>query len=313
MPEPDQDDARPWRRNWLSFRLTTLFAIITLIAIAAASPRVYRQIQIARFQSYAGKDLRSLPESERKKLRAIINDLQPHLIIEKNFRPNDLWYLWRMQTGKETRFVLFHSSTAALVAPSDSHAYLRIFHADGQQIGSAYFTTGWHIEITDAAVISEPGFDASILRIDTDAVVPEEIEQQYYALQDDQFLLLRLVDGRGTPVRNNYLVPRHQIGPESPTRSEAEWIAALSDPRPAEKLRTLTWLAGEHGLPGEPDYDLTKTAGPEAELVQELRANPEVRATVTGYLESDNPWIVDAARLALESMTRPLEANPNVP
>lgn len=78
-----------------------------------------------------------------------------------------------------------------------------------------------------------------------------DVAKQFYALVNDDVLLIRLEDKAGHLIRNTYGAPNHTFGFTITGRSANEWKAALESGDFAEVLATLTWLSGTHLDPKE--------------------------------------------------------------
>jgi hypothetical protein len=219
-----------WRR-WLTFRLSSLFLVVTVAAIVCAFPRLYRQLQFERFKTFAGQDIRKLSEAEQARFTSVVGSLipseQPHLSLI--FRHN--WYVWKLQGNGRTRFMLFQGEPITSI-PGISQAHIHLIDAFGHIVGQYSFSTGWRIDINDAAMESNPMVGETVIVVKTSPVINgADIATQYYAIQDDKVVLIRMEDNQGIALANHYGAPNHTIGPEAAKRTESEWANGLSSPR----------------------------------------------------------------------------------
>jgi len=204
-----------------------------------------------------------------------------------------------------TRFVLFRGEPITSI-PGTSSAHIFLFDASGRLVAQSEFSTGWRIDIRDAAVLTDRVKGEKLIRINTGPVIGgSDIRTQYYALIDDALALVRLEDSSGSCIQNEYAAPNHTIGPEAITRTETEWIRALSAPRLAEILRTLVWLGGRHSrLIANPGNVHTESYN-DAALHLNVRTNPKTKVLLEGLAANPDPWIADAAQIALRSLEEP--------
>ncbi|MCC9606753.1 hypothetical protein LOC68_16280 [Blastopirellula sp. JC732] len=308
-PTTSETKTAPQRRRWFSFRLTTLFLLVTIVAIAAAYPHMRLQVQLWRLQSYVGRDLRTATDSERWTLGRIIKSLQApvdKIFFDKSFHPQTCWRLLRMETGGETRFVLLQHRTTdprllqALSSsgdptvtddPGQSDAIVLLYDSQGKLIYHRRLVTGWHIDQMEAKLVADSNLGEPLLCIFAGNAAPDEVAKQYYALTSDECRLVRLENQAGDAVRDRYVDPEERIGPEPPLRTQAEWTTALYDPSKTEILRTLTWLSGS-----------TNNSSAEGKQISGVRQEPAAKVALADLLDSDDAWISEAARLALESI-----------
>ena len=283
-----------FNRKWLTFRLSTLFLVMSSAAVVCGYPHIRRQIQFQRFKAYVGQDIRNLPESERESFSAIINDLIPdqpqgiYAILDG--REN--WFAWRLPTENGIRFVLFQGNPIWEI-PSASGANIYLFDDWGRLVGQSSFSTGWRIDITDAAIISDEIKGESLIAVTTGpSIGGRSIAKQYYAFLDENVVLVRLEDKTGAFVGNEYW--SHDIGPATIARTEGEWIGALNSSDPIELLRTLTWLAGKHNSPFR--------GRSERRLPVDIREYPEMGPVVDALTQNAHPWISEAALQLQQSL-----------
>lgn len=211
-PNTSEPESAPKRRRWFSFRLTTLFLLVTIVAIVAAYPHMRVQVQLWRLQSYVGRDLRAAPYSEQQLLGQIIKSLQPFdqaIFFDKSFHPQTCWRLWRMKAAGETHFVLLQHRTTdprlqqmlnsgvVTDASSQSEAIVLLYDSQGKHIDNWRFPTGWQLDAMDAELVEAADSGEPLLCIYLVDGEPDHMAKQYYALRDDGCILVRLEDGAG--------------------------------------------------------------------------------------------------------------------
>lgn len=294
-----------WRR-WLTFRLSTLFLAVTVAAIVCALPRLYRQLQFERFKTFAGQDIRKLSEAEQTRFAAIVNSLIPNEQTHLSLIFHQNWYVWKLQCEGTTRFVLFQGEPITSI-PGTSQAHVHLFDAFGQVVGQTSFSTGWRIDILDAAIESNPLAGETVIVVKTTPVINgADIATQYYAIQHDNVVLIRMEDHQGVAIANHYGAPNHTIGPEAVRRTESEWMRGLSSLRVTEVLRTLAWIGGSHAEPMQNPGNVYREDFDSSTLHVIVCQRADVRRAVLELASSSsNPWVVEAAKLALKNIKTP--------
>jgi len=276
-----------FKRQWLTFKLSTLFLIVSAAAVLFGYPHIRRQIQFHRFQAYVGQDIRNLPESERESFSAIVNDLVPDQPrgVRALIDGRENWFVWHLSTEDGMRFVLFQGDPIKDI-PGNSGAYIYLFDARGRLVGQSSFSTGYRMDITDAAIVSDEIKGESLIAVSTGpAFGREDIAKEYYAFLGDNVVLVRLEDKTGAFVGNDYCSSHHTIGPATMARTDGEWIEALKSSDPVEMLRTLTWLGGKHNSPWR---------APGEESLQ-VRNHPDIASAVDVLTRNPHPWVSEAA------------------
>jgi hypothetical protein len=108
-----------------------------------------------------------------------------------------------------------------------------------------------------------------------------EDQYQYYAMVEDEPVLVRLRSAGGELAPNNYADPEERVGPPPPADAVDRCEALLSSDQTVHVLRALTWLGGHH---------------PEDSPWTELRKRPSVERKIRELADSTNHWIAEAAR-----------------
>jgi hypothetical protein len=120
------------------------------------------------------------------------------------------------------------------------------------------------------SIIGVPG----IIILTRPVINRRDIARQYYALHNDNAVLVRLESSDGSMTRNRYTTSNHQIGPTVEERSVEEWEAALHSADDVELLLALMWIGGIHddpATPGNPGVRPNWGEGGSVEQVRQLR------------------------------------------
>ena len=90
-------------------------------------------------------------------------------------------------------------------------------------------------------------------------------------------------------------------GPAPLLRTETEWTSDLLSVDRLAVLKALVWLGGIHGdlKEGEEPRPDREEEG-QIRLVRQLRQNPTVNARLRELSQSKDPWVSEAASLALD-------------
>jgi len=288
--------SKRWR--WFTFRLSTLFVAITVMAIVFAWPRIWREIQLWRFKSYVGKDIRKLPEAEQLAFRQIVKSLlnkpREELLW---FGPED-WFVWRVNSDLGPRLMLFQGRPLFMI-PGQSSADVHLFTESGVLMGTTHLATGWRINIENAELLTDQLPGEYVIRVDTSTEINgADITKQYYALLADKVALIRMENSQGEMVANWYGAPNHTIGQEIDVNEDSDFVAALGHQRATEVLRSLVWLGGSHGKPNRNPGNVSVEEYEQAALHERLIRQAATRRAVDKLIEHSNRWIAEAARQA---------------
>lgn len=245
--------------------------------------------------SFENRDISNIDQSQARKLGEAIDVLVGKR--ENQFLFPRLISKISDRVGEKT-YVLVEESPLITI-PGNSGLSVHVFTLDGSLLKSSVFLTGWRIGLTDIRIsylsqIGRSGLDVS----SEPSVNGRDIAKQFYALIDDQVLLIRLEDKRGHLIRNVYGAPNHTFGLTIAGRSAAEWEKTLKSTDTAQVLATLTWLSGGHLNPKDsvPDFDHENMV--EAQLAEAVRARNGVKAALKQLSASKNKWVREAAKLA---------------
>jgi len=254
---------------------------------------------------FENQNLSKLAKPEREKIQRTIDAL-----VGK--RENQLrfpWFLKKISEAKGlTRYALIEESPLITI-PGNSGMSVHIFGPNGALIRSFAFETGWRIAVTDIRVAHLRQIDRDVIEVRSEPVINgRDVAKQFYALVNDDVLLIRLEDKAGHLVRNAYGAPNHTFGFAITGRSANDWEQTLVSDDPAEVLATLTWLSGTHLDPKEP-LPVPPTGWPEisheelaeARTAGEVRSRESVQRRLKTLLASENLWVRQAANLARKS------------
>lgn len=252
------------------------------------------------FLEYRGSDLQRSDEGTRERAATLLAELIPERVRADEYR----WGLatWRVASvgsGASAAVVVFEGWHIPTV-PGVSSARTHVFSPTGAHLSSVSFWTGWRIDIGGVAISDSPHGFPLIDLTSGPKFKGRDVRHQLYSVIDGRVALLRLEGPNGESLNNNYIVPNATIGPPVPERSLEAWEAALQSENPAEVLRTLFWLGGEHDVEGRSYV----TEEDRVVLVAGLRKSERVRKSIAALEGSSDPWIREAARMALDEESR---------
>lgn len=209
----------------LRFKLKTLFLLVTLVALVFAAPSIWHQVQLLRLKSYANRNLGTLEEHERLTVTSIVDSVLKRESQFDSFDRGPLpWFLWSRPNGN----YVFLELIPMLCSHSNSHARVTIFDDNGRLLNEVQFQTGYSLDVEDAERITLESTAELVFAIDSipaggpvdlvDGRYCREkqgrgIRRQYYAVIDNQPVLLRLEGIMGNSMPNG--ADHFKIGPES--------------------------------------------------------------------------------------------------
>ncbi len=213
----------------LNFR--TLLVLLTIVAVAFATPFLWKQFQFQRLKSYIDCDLKSLTAPEQQRFNSIANSVLN--------RPDDTgsflasWKcpccLWKHPSGK---LVLLEFSHLRSI-PGQSSASVTVIAKGGHLISRTEFPTGWRIDVVDAERIDPESTTEFLFVINSKSVMGRGgVAKQFYTIIEDRPFLLRLEDFNGTLLSNG--TENYRIGPELPEQFDATLLDNLKSTLPAK-------------------------------------------------------------------------------
>jgi len=175
-----------------------------------------------------------------------------------------------------------------------------LFDKQGTFHGTTRIALG-HGLIASRAYVAYEEFDHHLIGVELGGQMDRGgvRERQYYALQKDAIVLVRIEDSMGEPLRNLYAFEGNVRGPSLPLRTSKEWVEALRSKEVPTVLNALVWLGGTHVAPMDGDLAPGMESWRDALVADQVRRDPNVRALLEEYRTSRNLWIREAAGLAL--------------
>jgi len=253
--------------------------------------------------AYEGENLQQLDELSVDNLLDLLERFFPEYSQSSSI--TDPYYVWRVYVQKKTlRYVIVDGEQLQRI-PGASRACITLFDETGKLIRSDEFSTGWRIDIEGMVKMQDSIIGVPVIVILTRPVISgRDIARQYYALYNDNTVLVRLENSDGSITRNRYTTNNHVIGPTVKERSVEEWEAALHSTHEVETLLALMWIGGIHDDPVKPGDYGTRPYWGESKYVKQvhhLRGLELVQETLSWLMKSSNQWIREAAELAASS------------
>lgn len=213
------------------------------------------------------------------------------------------WHLWRHELPHERPGYVLFEGQHLFEIPGTSSATVHVLSRSGAVLGSTEFSTGWRIDLQEAAYRDHPELGRIIEVASAPTIGGRSIRRQMYGIIENRVALLRMEDGEGNLLRNDFANPNHTIGPPPPDRTANEWEDSLDSNNPQVVLESLTWIGGFHRLDPNPPppnafVEDTKTG----QLVAAMRERAGVRNAVARRSKSEVAWIREAADKALEAL-----------
>ncbi len=219
----------------------------------------------------------------------------------------DPYYIWRIQYPKiNSRYVIVCGQELQRI-PAASRAVISLYDDARKLVVTSEFSTGWRINITDMELIEKSIIGTPIVVILSRAFINgRDIARQYYALCNDEIVLVRLEDSNGSITPNRYTHHNYLVGPPLPKRTIDEWESALQLSNELENLRALMWIGGIHEdriANDQPTHQSRvvrpyRGASQYVEEVRQLRTRRNVQEYLSRLMQSDTQWIREAAQLA---------------
>jgi hypothetical protein len=185
--------------------------------------------------------------------------------------------------------------------PSEFELHVVVTRPDGAVSHEEKFSGGWRMMVTTGALSAHGEAGPGLLELQSQPVRNGGwVSRQYYRVQGGRLWLVRLEDPSGKIEPNFYSPLHYTIGPKVPEWKGEEWARALASNDPGQVLGALVWLGGVHSEPTAPPPNANSESLESASLVKSVRAKPEVKRQLGLLKDSSNPWIAEAAKLALE-------------
>lgn len=246
-----------------------------------------------------GKDLRKLDENKVKELRRAITKLVPKRIYRGYFDFSP-WYFWEFKKTEGQRHYLLFEADNTGPHPGFTRIRLTLLDKRGRLNSETTFHTGWRCYLQDVKLVPATKTSFSMIALETDSWLGPDSSKQYYAWIEDRFDLVRLEKSNGSATRNNYYVKHFRCGPPLPKQTESAWETDLVSGDRLKLLRGLLWLGGRHwDLRAGDQPDKQHEEFDDIRLVRNVRARKKVIARLNELTKSEDPWLREAAELAL--------------
>ncbi|MCX5660454.1 MAG: hypothetical protein NTW19_12130 [Planctomycetota bacterium] len=237
--------------------------------------------------------------------------------LDKNFFKAFLpWWVAEFNAGSATWMVM--ECRPARMVPGESVVRLHCFDAQWRPLFTQTFPVGHRFGIGHVRLLRENPLGRDLLMIKaycqgpfwtvegkpTRPAFEQGIhERQFYARRGDELVMVRLEDDEGKLV-HAYVTNRPlRKGPAPHRLTAQQWIARLESADPVERLTGLIWLTGGHEASVSSVRKSDRRESVEESRVYEaVRDSPRTPAVLHELEGSDNPWLRDYARFALESV-----------
>jgi hypothetical protein len=264
-------------------------------------------------KGYCGRDLRNLEPDQIRDLLGHLSTLgleyDPDLVAR--YGPWNVWDFGRkeepplyllFEAGKKREFRSGNQVIRLHPHPSATRVYMTLLDGSGKVVSQTGLTTGWRCYLRDARLqpIGDGDYPLVVLETELGGGPGPDVGRQYYAWVGQQnFDLVRLEDTRGGATRNRHYIEHFRCGPEIAWQTVEEWEADVCSADRWRVLRALVWLGGFHWdlKPNGTDVRQYEDAD-QVHVLRKVRAREKVIARLRDLVESDDPWLREAARLA---------------
>ena len=161
--------------------------------------------------AYEGNDLQQLDDVGVDNLLDLLEKLFPEYSQSSSI--TDPYYIWKVYAQKNTlRYVIVDAEQLQRI-PGASRACISLFDEAGILVGSSEFSTGWRIDIKGMVKMQDSIIGVPVIIISTRPFINgRDIARQYYALFNDNAVLVRLENSDGSITRNRYTTSNHCKG-----------------------------------------------------------------------------------------------------
>jgi hypothetical protein len=207
------------------------------------------------------------------------------------------WRVFRFRPDTPEERVVLLRKRPLYEIPGSEDFIANVLSGAGRRLSSVEFSGGWRMETDDARLHARPGDpDVYVELRSKPAINGANVPRQYFGLDRDRLVVVRLQSPDGSLRRNRYDAPNHTIGPAQEHRTPEARLDDLRSDRTPRVLAQLTWLGGVHFLPSEPvDRTVRYQSDVEIRDVAAVRAHPGIRTRVLELRKSADPWIREAA------------------
>lgn len=216
------------------------------------------------------------------------------------------WHVWHFKnTAKEDRYVLFSGKPLQQI-PGKSGAVVRLFSANGKQLGIWSISTGWRIDIKSAEFRYDKNLQAPTIIINTaPSINGRNIAKQFFAFHDNILYFVRAENGTGQLIRNNYMVPNWTLGYNVSNRKKNQWLEDLKSDSMVTQLAALTYIGGVHMNPNKPSHENYHSESvEEANIAKEVRSDPSAKEIIKRLAQNESDWLREAAEIASKPEVR---------
>ncbi len=289
-----------------------LGSIILLLATGVALPAAAQELPPAGLAEFVGKDLQRLDDiatlgfrnryekltGERLPLKGDLNSTQPRWVKPFASGPSQ-WAMVATNPGYSN--------------PGFSDAKVDVFDKNWKRIATEGFLTGYRLHLRSVDVdednpLKQPVLVAKLIPTsdlfveDRNAKIARE-KRQYYALAGERWVTVRFEKGQSQLVRTSYAGRVTVNGPQPPKRTKDEWITQLKSENAVEQLAALVWLSGRHLRSTDRRNENTfEESIEDSRLFESVRDADEMASLLNKLTMSENSWVRDAARLALQTV-----------
>ena len=192
-----------------------------------------------------------------------------------------------------------------LMVPGGSSACLQTFDKSGNRLLTSCFQSGWRMTPESASLEFSRDAVSEVLVLHLSQFIGGyDIARQYYAFDEHSLRLIRLEDSAGKAFPAEFVNPNFEIGPPPTTATTtAAWLALLDSRERSEVLSALTFLGGRHVDEVLTADDGTPRRSRYAATFLSLMDDPRIRERLEQHARSHEPWIREAALLALRPPT----------
>jgi hypothetical protein len=269
------------------------------------------EIALSGLEGYAGTDLRALSGPDTAEFWKLFGTL-----TGDEHDPQDVFNLWgvdRFGSGRAAWLVL--EAYPGLSVPDVSVLRVHLFDCQWKRFATQIFPTGYRFFLKEAKVSRDASLKTDLLVTRVECSGPfrsidggpwrpafeqAQYQWQYYALVGEAFVMVRLEDDEGRPVRNGYCARTPFKGPPAPSRTAEQWTHALRSTSPVEQLASLVWLTGVHLSSKEPRLETHNQESLEDSLLfEEVGASPNTVRALAGLRKSKNQWVRQYGQLGV--------------
>ncbi len=249
------------------------------------------------FLSFENQKLSPLENSRRTELSAALDEL----VRDDEGGFGSLRLISNISNANNQSFYILIGEDPLITIPGSCRLRIHLFDLDGKHLNYLSFNAGYRIGLKDIKVRYSSEIEREIIEVESEPVINgRNIAKQFYALIGTEILPIRLENDKQQTVLNIYESPDAAIGLNLSGHSAEAWKNSLKSKDTAELLASLLWLSGKHINPRQlPAYynQFPYEDVKEAKLIQQLKADKEIKVIVQSLAESENKWLKDAANL----------------